>query len=406
MGAADQLSARGPAPAHSGWLVANLVTQLAFGLLAMTACLPSMQEWPAQFDASQAAVQLTFSAFVATYGGMQLVYGALSDRVGRKPALVAGLLLAFAGSVAAALSRDLTMLVLSRALQGAGCAAGMVIARAMVQDLFTGPERTRVMALIGMSMGVCPPLAAVVGGQLHVRLGWQANFALVAVLSLLLLAAAWFGLPGPAPADGAPKARGPSPLAGYLRLAREPSFWLYVGLLATLTATFYSFLAGLPLVLAGYGVTPERLGWAIGCVPVAYIAGNYLTTRLARTQPERRIMNWGQALTIGALVLALALGLAGLRSPLAVVLPLLLLGIGHGLLVPPTLAGTVGVVPALAGSAAAVGGLAQQLVGAFGAFLVGLVPHQGHVNLVGLMLGWTLLGFACQLALRRLARLR
>jgi DHA1 family bicyclomycin/chloramphenicol resistance-like MFS transporter len=404
MGAADQLSAR--APARSGWLVANLVTQLAFGLLAMTICLPSMQEWPAQFGASQAAVQLTFSAYVATYGGMQLVYGALSDRIGRKPVLLAGLLLAFAGSVAAALSRDLAMLVLSRALQGAGCAAGMVIARAMVQDLFTGPDRTRVMALIGMSMGVCPPLATVVGGLVHVRLGWQGNFVIVAALSLLLLAAAWFGLPARAPVEAAARASGPSPLAGYLRLAREPSFWLHVGLLATLTAAFYSFLAGMPLVLAGYGVTPERLGWYIGCVPLAYIAGNYLTTRLARTHADRRIMAWGQALVIGGLVLALALGLAGLRSPLAVVLPLLLLGIGHGLLVPPTLTGTVGVVPVLAGSAAAVGGLAQQLVGAFGAFLIGLVPHHGHVNLVGLMLGWTLLGLACQLALRRLPRAR
>jgi DHA1 family bicyclomycin/chloramphenicol resistance-like MFS transporter len=185
MGAADQLTAQ--APAHHGWLIANLVMQLAFGLLAMTICLPSMQEWPAQFGASQAAVQLTFSAYVATYGAMQLVYGSLSDRIGRKPVLMAGLLLATAGSVAGALSQDLAMLTAARALQGAGCAAGMVIARAMVQDLFTGPERTRVMALIGMSMGVCPPLATVLGGQMHVRLGWQANFVAVAAMGAVLL---------------------------------------------------------------------------------------------------------------------------------------------------------------------------------------------------------------------------
>ncbi|HXD39095.1 MAG TPA: hypothetical protein VN649_00925, partial [Ramlibacter sp.] len=87
--------------------------------------------------------------------------------------------------------------------------------------------------------------------------------------------------------------------------------------------------------------------------------------------------------------------------PLALALPLMLLGMGHGLLAPPSLTGTVGLVPALAGSAAAVAGLMQQLTGAMGGFLVGLVPHQGPVNLALLMLGWTLLGLAAQLVLHR-----
>jgi DHA1 family bicyclomycin/chloramphenicol resistance-like MFS transporter len=164
-------SASAPAPRHSRWLTANLISQLAYGLLAMTICLPSMQDWPATFGASQARVQLTLSAFIVSYGGLQLVWGPWSDRVGRKPLLLAGLVLSCAGSVFAALAPSLGLLTLARLVQGAGCAAGMVIARAMVQDLFTGNERTRVMAFVGMTMGVCPPLATLVGGQLHVRFG-------------------------------------------------------------------------------------------------------------------------------------------------------------------------------------------------------------------------------------------
>src|SRR5687768_2161594 len=87
-----------------------LVAQLAFGLLAMTICLPSMQDWPATFGTSQAAVQLTFSGFVAAYGGMQLVYGPMSDRIGRKPVLLIGLAIALVGSMMAALAPDLTVL--------------------------------------------------------------------------------------------------------------------------------------------------------------------------------------------------------------------------------------------------------------------------------------------------------
>ena len=164
-------SAPAPASPSHALLIANLVGQLAFGLLAMTICIPSMQEWGAIFGSSQAAVQLTFSGYVVAYGGLQLIYGPLSDRLGRKRILLLGLGLAGVGSIWGALAGDLFSLTSARVLQGAGAAAGMVVGRAMVQDLFAGPERTRVMAYIGMAMGVCPPLATIVGGQLHVRLG-------------------------------------------------------------------------------------------------------------------------------------------------------------------------------------------------------------------------------------------
>ena len=102
------------------------------------------------------------------------------------------------------------------------------------------------------------------------------------------------------------------------------------------------------------------------------------------------MMGLGLVAALSSLTLLLALGVAGWHSPLAFALPLLLLGLGHGFLNPPALAGTVGVVPALAGSAAAVAGLMQQLMGAAGGYVVGLVSHQGAVNLGWLMLAFTL----------------
>jgi DHA1 family bicyclomycin/chloramphenicol resistance-like MFS transporter len=379
---------------HHGPLVANLVAQLAFGLLAMTICIPSMQEWGAIFGSSQAAVQLTFSGYVVAYGGLQLLYGPLSDRLGRKKILLLGLALGGLGSALAALAGDIAMLTAARVLQGAGCAAGMVVGRAMVQDLFDGPERTRVMAYIGMAMGVCPPLATIIGGQLHVRLGWQANFVLMAGLAVVLFIAAWRGLPDH------PKTAEPQEVhwlrdmtSSYARLAREPGFLLYVALLSMTTATFYAFLAGAPIVLGSYGVGPAGIGYHIMFVPLAYIVGNYLTTHLVHRIGERAVMQLGQGSSLAGIALMLALALAGVDTPLALSLPLLMLGIGHGLLVPPSLIGTVGLLPALAGAAAAVAGLAQQLMGAVGGFVVGLVPHDGAVNL-----GWLMLGLSASAA--------
>jgi MFS transporter, DHA1 family, multidrug resistance protein len=389
------------ASAHSPWLIANLLAQISFGLLAMTLCLPSMQEWGAMFATDQAHVQLTFSGYLVAYGCFQLVYGPLSDRHGRKVMLISGLAIAGAASVMAMLADDVLTLTIARVLQGAGSAASMVVGRSMVQDLFEGPERTRVMAYIGMSLGLCPPLASVIGGQIHVRLGWQANFAILTVLAAVLLVAAWRGLPDHRPARPAEDQhwlRGM--LQAYRRLFREPRFLLYVVILAATTAAFYVFLGGAPIVFSRYGIGPDGVGWFIMTVPLSYIVGNFLTSRIIHRTGERRMMQWGQVFTLSGIALMLALGLAGTHSPLAVALPLLLTGFGHGLLNPPALAGTVGVIPALAGSAAAVAGLLQQLTGATGGYLIGLVPHDS-VNMGAMMLAFSLVALLAQLCLHR-----
>lgn len=387
--------------APSRWRVANVVAQIGFGLLAMTICLPSMPEWSAIFQASPAAVQMTFSAFVLTYGALQLVHGPLSDRQGRRRVLMLGLVLAAAGSAWAALAGGIDALVGARALQGAGAAAGMVAGRAMVQDLFDGPQRTRVMAYVGMAMGLVPPTATIVGGQLHVRFGWQANFVLVAGLALALLIAAWRGLPADKPHATGP-ARGLGALVGaYATLLRERAYLLHVAVLALTVAVFYAFLSGAPLVLRSLGVGPGEVGFFIMFVPLSYIVGNFATSRLAQRRDAAWLMRSGQALSLAGIVAMLLLGLAGVRSPFAFSLPLMLLGLGHGLLVPPVLARTVGLVPALAGAAAAVAGVMQQFVGGLGAYAVGWVTHDGQVNLALLMLAFTLAVQAALAALRR-----
>lgn len=388
-------SSHSPHVSRAG-LTANLLLQLAFGLLAMTICLPSLPDWAVSFGASQASAQLTFSVYVAAYGGLQLVYGPVSDRLGRKPVLLFGLVLAFIGSLLAAVAPDLAVLTLARGLQGAGSAAGMVVGRALVQDHFHGHERTRMMAYIGMTLGLCPPLASLLGGQVHERLGWQVNFMLMAALALVAFIAAWRGLPARQPAPAAPAHWLRALLDAYARLAREPAFLLYVLILSMTTATFYAFLSGAPIVLARYGVAPGEVGWYIMAIPFPYILGNLLTSRLVHRWGERAIMGLGQAAVLAGLGLMLALAFAGLRTPLAFALPLVLLGVGHGLLMPSALSGSVGLIPALAGAAAAVAGLMQQLTGAFSGYAVGWLTHEGPVNLGLLMLGLTLTGLLAQ----------
>ncbi len=166
--------------------------------------------------------------------------------------------------------------------------------------------------------------------------------------------------------------------------------------LSLTVAAFYAFLAGAPLVLRSFGIGPDGVGWVIMAVPLPYIAGNYATSRLVQRRGERWMMSAGQAFSVTGIVLMLAFGLTGAKSAWTFALPLVLLGIGHGFLSPVCLARAVGLVPVLAGAAAAVASLMQQVVGAFGGYAVGWVSHDGQVNLALLMLVFTLCAAAAQ----------
>lgn len=377
-----------------------MIALVAYGLLSMTICIPSMQEWGAIFGVPQADVQLTFSGFVVLYGLAQLAYGPLSDRHGRRAVALAGTALAVLGALAAAAAPNIGVLIAARMLQGAGAAAGMVIGRALVQDSFSGAARTRAMGYIGMALGLCPPLATVIGGQFHVRLGWQANFVAIALLGLALVALLWRAVPDAPPhrraaahSPGASSAAA-SMLQAYGQLARTPRFLATVLMLSSTTAAFYAFLAGAPIVLKGYGLGPDRVGFIVMCVPLMYIVGNFATTRLVHRLGERRLLAWGQALTLAGVLGLVGLAASGTRSVAALVLPLMVVGLGHGLSTPTALAIVVSLVPQFAGASAGVAGSAQQWVGALGAYSVGLVTHDGALQLGALMLGWTLLAGA------------
>ena len=316
--------------------------------------------------------------------------------------VLVGLAIAIAGSVAAVLAHSIDGLVMARLVQGLGCGATMVVGRSLVQDYFAGPERTRVMAIIGMTMGVCPPTATVLGGQLHVHLGWQANPALVAGLGMLLFVFAVRMLPRGTRAMAADAHWVVGMLRAYGTLARVRIYRWHVVILGSSTGAFYTYLAAAPLVLRGYGIGPDGVGVHVMTATLSYVVGNYMTSRLIGRLGDRRLMITGQAIT--AVSIVLMLGLSGWNSALAFSAPALVLGIGHGFLMPPTLSGTVGAMPALAGAAAAAAGLIQQLSGALGGYAVGFVSTEGSLHSALLLGLFTLTGLIGQWGVERARR--
>lgn len=375
---------------------AALISQIALGILAMTACLPSMPFWIEHFGESQGRVQLTFAAYALAFALGQLVYGPLSDRFGRRRLLIAGLLVGLAGSVCAVFAQSLDAIIAARALQGAGTCAGIVIGRAIIQDNYVGAARTKMMALVGIVMGLCPPSGTLIGGQLHVSFGWQAPFVAIALTSCVLLVSALWILPADKPSVANRQTAG-ALMKSYWALVGDSRYLSFCLIAAFSTATFYVFLAATPIVLDAYGVAPNYIGWYIMFVPAAYIMGNILTTRVAGKLADQRLMSIGQALNVIGILLMLVLAITGWHHPLAIAVPLMCLGFGHGLLMPPTLVGAVGSMPALAGAAAAFAGMLQQLTGAAATSVNGLLDLRDATDMGWLMLLLTLTAIAAQM---------
>lgn len=378
------------ASAPSRRLTFVLVGNVAIGLMAMTICLPAMLDWGAVFGAGRAAVQATYGTFLVTFAVGQLVTGPLSDRVGRRPVLLGGLVLFVVASLGLASAGSIEAIILGRAAQGAGACATIVVARALVQDLFEGADRTRVLAYTGIAMGVTGPMGAVTGGYIHVQFGWQATFLLTAALGAALMAAtARVVRAKPRPLAAGRRLDGV--FGGYLRLLRSPVFIAYVVSAAGCTATFYAYLGGAPMVLGDLGVATESVGWYLFFCSGAYTAGNWLTSRLARRLSDHSLIGLGNASALIGAVAVLAVAFSGNSVALAFVAPVLLMGLGHGLIQPAALKGATGVSAGDAGSAAAVSGALMQGGGAVAGYALGLLPVLDQTSMAVIMLITTLI---------------
>jgi DHA1 family bicyclomycin/chloramphenicol resistance-like MFS transporter len=248
----------------------------------------------------------------------------------------------------------------------------MVVGRALVQDMFGGTDRTRVLAYMGIVMGVAPPVFVLLGGYLHTYIGWQATFAFVAAAAALLLAASAMVLPHVPRQTAAPDAGRRGILSVYVMLLRNPTFLMYALAIAGCSAAFYVYLAGTPAVLNRLGVGPETVGWYLLFCTGAYVVGNFLTSRIVNTVGERSLLGVGETAALAGPVASLAIGLTGNDSAIVFLLPLILMGFGHGMVMPTSLTGVIGQHPEHAGAAAAISGSMQQAFGAIAAYALGL----------------------------------
>src|SRR5476651_735435 len=210
-------------------LTVLLAALSAIGPLTTDMYLPSLPDIARQLGASTAQVQLTISAYLIGFAVGQILYGPVSDRHGRKPVLLSALALYCVASLACALSTSIEMLIVARFVQALGGSGGIVLARAVVRDLYSGVRAGRELSLIGSVMALAPVLAPIAGGVLQTGFGWRSVFVALVVAGLAGAVFVWLQLPETL-AIRSPEPVSPSTmLASYRVVARNPAYLAYLG---------------------------------------------------------------------------------------------------------------------------------------------------------------------------------
>ncbi|MBB4128146.1 DHA1 family bicyclomycin/chloramphenicol resistance-like MFS transporter [Xanthomonas translucens] len=271
------------APVHVVLLLGALS---AFGALAVDMYLSGFPAIAEALHTDVAHVQLSLSSFFIGLCAGQLLYGPLSDAWGRRGPLLVGIALFTATSLLLALSTDVDMFIGIRALQAIGGCAGMIVARAVIQDLMEPHAAARTLSTMMMVQGLAPVLAPLLGGWLLALAGWKSVFVFLALFGTACLLSVWFGLPETLPIERRRALRLGTTLRGFGQLLRMPDFVLPALTGATAMAVMFAYIAGSPGVFMRlHGVSQQRYGWLFACNGLGMVMASRVNLMLLRKLP-------------------------------------------------------------------------------------------------------------------------
>ena len=341
-------------------LTVVLALLTALGPMSTDMYLPSLPGMARDLSTDAAGVQLTLSAFLFGFAFGQLAYGPVSDRLGRRKVLLFGLALYVLASAVCALAPNIEALVGARFLQALGASGPIVLARAMVRDLYSGPQASRLLAQMAMIMGVVPAIAPVLGGLLHEVFGWRSNFVLALGVSAALGLVVLLSLPETL------KTRSREPLSflailrGFALLLRHPTYRIYVSFSSLAYGGLFAVISGSSFVLQQiYGLSEVVFALSFALVVIGFMSGTLLAQRLVVGHGIDRTIGWGVAAMALGGVAMLLLVLVRVPSSFAVTLPMALYAAGVGLTMPQAAAAAMTPFPDRAGAASSLLGICQ-----------------------------------------------
>lgn len=349
---------------------------VALGPLTIDMYLPALPKIADELSVTSSVAQLTLTGTLAGLALGQLVVGALSDSLGRKRPLIAGIVLHILASGLCMLAPNIATLGLARGLQGMGAAAATVVAIAVVGDLFDESVAATVMSRLMLVLGVAPVLAPSLGAAVLLRASWHWVFAALVVLAGALLVMAVWALPETLPKQHRRPLRVRGIVATYGMLLRDLRFVIQVLVAALGMSALFAYIAGAPFVLQGrYGLDQQGFALVFSAGAIAVIGATQFNVVLLRRFSPQTIMLAALAAAVGASVVFIAFAVTHIGGMLGFILPVWALLAAVGLVIPNAPAVALSRHHEASGTAAALLGAAQFGLGAAVAPVVGMLGN-------------------------------
>ena len=363
----------------------TLVLTAGLAALSLNIFLPSLPSMAAYFEVDYAVMQLSVSLYLAATALLQVFVGPVSDRFGRRPVMLAAVAVFVAATIGVLLAPSFAVFLTCRLLQ-AVVATGFVLSRAVVRDMVSDSEAASMIGYVTMGMSIVPMIGPVIGGVLDDAFGWHANFVLLFVLGLAVLALVWADLGETATLRRVSFA---DQIRTYPTLLSSRRFWGYTLSAAFASGCFFAYLGGAPYVgTEVFGLSSVHVGALFALTAIGYAAGNFLAGRYSVRFGMNRMVLFGALVTTFGLGLLTILTVAGLSGPVVFFSLTVFMGLGNGIGLPSANAGMLSVRPDLAGTASGLGGAITIGGGALLASAAGKVlgPGASELPLVLLML--------------------
>ena len=354
--------------------------------------LPGFPAIATYFGVSTARVTLSLSSFFLGIATGQIAYGPFLDRYGRKPPLYVGMGVYLAATIGCCFAPSIEALVALRFMQAiGGCAAG-VVAMAMVRDLFLVADNARIFSLLILVLGMSPMVAPTVGSFIAEAAGWQAIFATLAALAVIILIAVYTVLPESRPPDASYRLQARPILFGFWQIIRVPQFLTYAIGGGMALAGLFAYIAASPTVfMEGYGVSNRTYGWIFAAITLGFVGFSQLNRLLAKYFRAEAIV-LGAIIGIATVSLVLLIGLECGWLGMAGTASLLFLCLGAiGIVNPNAAALSMAPFEKNGGSAASLYGAIQWGIAGLSGIGVSLFNSHSAMPLAGIMVGASIL---------------
>lgn len=387
----------------------KLALLLAFlnviGPFSTDAYLPAFQSMEQDLGTDAVAMQQSLTAYMLPFAIMMLWHGAISDALGRKRVIIAGLMLYIISALLCALAPNIQILLIGRMVQGMSAGVGVIVGRAIVRDVFDGAQAQRLMSHVAMVFSLGPAIAPILGGALTAWLGWRAIFYFLVVLACAQLLMAWRMLPETLPAEKRQPLHLGNLARGYLSVMSNPAFIAMSFCGAFFFAGFFLYIMSAPVFLPRHLHLGEtQFGWLFVPMVTGMILGSVVAVRLSHKLTPNSIIRTAFVISAVAALVNLAANL-WLPTMIATRIPQLAIHtFAQNIAFPALTILALDMYPARRGMASSCQGFIQTLIMGLAAGLVVPLLWDSTLHLAAAMAGVWFLSFAAYLVYRHFSR--